>query len=305
MRVFWILLLVGTAACSSSTPSNAETDAGTLHAADYCEASADFFCDYYLRCGRMVAASKDECVATFLETCNARYEQRYVDLETAGLLSVSRAGLEACKAHLATVSCAQQLSDLAGPCGGIWVGTQPIGASCGLDVESFTCAPGGDCVIGLDLCGTCQKAAALGEPCGVDVATCAGEAACVGGTCVARAAVGGACSTSAPCPVGASCTGGVCVAPTIVGEGAACDASHRCAYRSTCSSGTCVRSALLGEDCSGRACASGRCVTEGSAKVCRALLDVGAACASALDCRSASCVSGTCRALPDACFAAK
>jgi hypothetical protein len=278
-----------------------EADAQPLRAAGYCEATADFFCDYYLRCGRIVAATKEECRATFLETCNARYEQRYVDLEAAGLLSISAAGVDACRSHLATVACERQITDLMGPCGAMWVGTQPAGSACGLDVESFTCAPGTACVVGLDLCGTCESASAEGGPCGGGV-TCAGDFACLNAKCVARRQVGEACSASEPCVVGAGCTGAVCVAPLVVGEGEACDATHRCRYRSACQGGLCVRAALLGEDCAARTCASGRCVTEGAAKLCRALLDPGAACTTASECRSASCVKGTCHPLPDACI---
>lgn len=270
-------------------------------AADYCEASADFFCAYYLRCGRMVAADAAECRAVFLESCNERYESRYVDLEDAGLLQLSAVGLDACRAHLETVPCAQQLTDLMGPCAAMWVGTQPAGAACGLDVQSFTCAPGTHCVLGLDFCGTCKPASAAGGPCG-DGGTCVATAACVSGACVTRRQVGEACSTSEPCVVGASCSGGFCVGPLIVQENEFCDATRRCPYRSTCLGGRCVRSALLGESCVDRSCASGRCVTEGAAKVCRPFLEAGATCTSPSECRSASCVMGTCRPLPDACF---
>ncbi len=316
IRRFALLAAAALVACSSSASAlgvapgdggdleagaEAAVDAPAPRASGYCEATADFFCAFYLRCGRIVAATADECRATFLETCNARYEPRYVDLEAAGLLSLSSAGVDACGAHLATVACERQISDLMGPCGGMWVGTQPAGAACGLDVESFACAPGTTCVVGLDLCGKCQPAAAVGGACGGG-GSCGDALACVSATCVARRQVGEACSASEPCVLGASCTGAVCVAPAIVGEGAACDASRRCAYRSACIGGVCVRAALLGEDCAGRTCASGRCVAEGVAKICRPLLDPGAACTSPLDCRSASCVSGACRALPDACF---
>lgn len=279
-----LLCALSLLACSSSNPDVSPSDAAIdsaapLKAVDYCEATAGFFCDYYLRCERIVAATVEECRATFLETCNARYEPRYVDLETAGLLSLSTSGVEACKKHLATVACAQQINDLMGPCAEMWVGTRPAGSACGLDVESFVCAPGNTCTIGLDLCGKCEAASAT-----------------------VRRQVGEPCSSTEPCVVGASCTGGACVAPTIVNEGDACDASHRCPYRSACSGGHCVRAALLGEDCAGRTCASGRCVTEGASSVCRPLLDPGATCTNALDCHSGSCVKGTCKPLPDACI---
>lgn len=306
MRPLAVLATCALVACSSSDPPAAPSDAGAdvaqaLRASDYCEATVELFCEYYLRCGRMVAANAAECRATFLETCNERYEQRYVDLEAAGLLSLSAAGVAACRAHLQSVACERQLGDLNGPCGDMWIGTQPAGSPCGLDVESFTCAPGTACVLGLDLCGVCKPTSPTGGACG-DGVTCGAEATCVDGRCVVRRQVGESCSTKEPCVVGASCSGGVCVAPSIVAEGEACDASRRCPYRSTCIAGRCVRAALLGEDCEGRTCASGRCVTEGTTKICRPLLEPGATCTVALECRSGSCVKGTCEALPDACF---
>jgi len=308
MRSLALLAASALIACSSSAPGEAGVvDAGAevavqaLRASDYCEATVELFCDYYLRCGRIVAATADECRATFLETCNARYEQRYVDLEVAGLLSISPAGIQACRAHLQTVACERQLGDLMGPCANMWIGTQPKASPCGLDVESFTCAPGTACVLGLDLCGTCQSASPAGGTCG-DGVTCEADSACVSARCVVRRQVGESCSTSEPCVAGASCNAGVCVAPRIVAEGEACDATHRCPYRSACSGGRCLRAALLGEDCTDRTCASGRCATEGTARICRALLDSGASCATASECRSASCVRGTCRPLPDGCF---
>lgn len=312
MRLALLAATLTLGACAAPPP---EVDAGLppadagpedagpppLTAAGYCEATAELFCDYYLRCGRIVAASPEECRATFLETCNQRYEPRYVDLEDAGLLHLSREGVAACAAHLASVPCAQQLGDLMGPCGAMWVGTQPVGGACGLDVESLTCAPGATCVLGVTLCGACRPAATEGGACG-DGGSCAAGLACVQGRCVARRLPGEACSAEQPCVVGARCEGGFCYGPLVVGEGEVCDATHRCRYRSTCIAERCVRSALLGEDCAGRACASGRCVTEGAAQVCRPLLEPGAPCTTQAECRSASCVSGTCQPLPGVCF---
>lgn len=281
--------------------AGAAADAGALTASGYCEATAGFFCDFYLRCGRMLAANRDECLAVFAESCEARYEPRYVDLEDAGLLSLSAPGVEACRAHLASVQCDQQFQDLMGPCIAMWQGRQPAGAACGLDVESFTCAPGTACQLGLNLCGTCKVTAPLGGACG-DGGVCGNDAACVQGLCVRRRHIGETCSATLPCEVGASCPGTTCVGPQFVGEGEVCNQARRCPYRSTCIGGACVRSGLQGEACTARACATGRCVTEGSAKVCRPFLAPGEACASSMDCRSAHCVQGTCQPLPDACF---
>ena len=111
-------------------------------AVDYCEAIEPFFCDFYVRCGRMAVADVASCKDAFLTSCNAVFEPRYVELEAAGLLALDLDGIAACEAHLETVACDQQIQELDGPCGTMWVGQQPAGASCGLDVEFFVCAPG-------------------------------------------------------------------------------------------------------------------------------------------------------------------
>ncbi len=287
---------------TAPTAADASADApggDSIPASEYCESVAAFFCEFYMRCGRMVAEDASECRRVFDETCNARYEPRYVDLERAKLLALSRAGVETCAAHLASVDCTEQPSDLGGPCAAMWQGMAPAGAPCGLDVESFVCAPGTTCILGLDFCGTCEAAAPRGGACEPGGARCGTEDACVDGKCVARALPGQACDETKPCITGASCTEGTCASATIVDEGAACDAKNRCAYRSYCEAGKCVRASLLGEPCtSTRACASGRC--EGGE--CVALRAEGEACGAANECTSAQCVSGKCTALPSACF---
>lgn len=273
---------------------------GTLVASSYCETVAEPFCAFYMRCGRMVAKDEAECRKVFLETCNARFEPRYVDLERAGLLALSDAGVAACAKHLTTVSCLEQASDLDGPCARMWTGRQPAGKPCGLDVESFVCASGATCILGLDFCGTCEPAAARGAACKAGEVRCAADDACIGGVCTARAFPGEPCSDTAPCTTGATCTAGTCVAPTIVGEGEACDSKRRCAYRSVCDGAKCVRTSLLGEPCaSTRACVSGRCQNG----TCVALRSTGEACAANAECSSGQCTGATCTALPTACFA--
>lgn len=291
----------GGADAASPEPSRdaGKTDPDRVPAADYCETLAPSFCAFYMRCGRMVAKDEAECRAVFLESCNARFEPRYVDLETAGLLGLSRAGVDACTAHLASVTCAKQAGDLDGPCGKMWRGTSAKGKGCGIDVESFVCGAGTTCILGLDFCGTCEASAPRGGACEAGVVRCAAEDACVAGLCVARALPGEACGEAKPCITGSTCAEGACVAPAIVGEGEACDARRRCAYRAHCEAGQCVRAALLGEPCaSSRACTSGRC--EGG--TCVALRDDGATCASASECSSGQCVAKVCTPLPSACI---
>lgn len=279
--------------------SAAEAHAPALLAASsYCETVVDAFCAFYMRCGRMVARDEAECRSVFLQTCNARYEPRYVDLEGAALLTLSRSGVDACAKHLATVECVKQPLDLGGPCGSMWTGASPVGAPCGVDVESFVCGAGATCTLGLDFCGTCERAAGRGEPCGSGV-RCNPDDACVAGRCEPRALVSEPCDATRVCVTGASCTTGTCVAPAIVAEGESCDAAHRCAYRSVCEAARCVRQALLGEPCGNdRACASGRCVAD----KCTALKEAGEPCVAPGECASASCAKGKCASLPTACF---
>jgi hypothetical protein len=292
------------AGSSSSIEGGGASDAGTsspaatIAASEYCESIADFFCDFYVRCDRMVAANKAECLTVFAETCNARYEPRYIDLERAKLLSLSRAGVDACAEHLTGVACAEQISDLDGPCGDMWTGSAPAGSKCGIDVESFICAAGTTCILTPDFCGTCEPSSPRGGPCQPGGTRCANDDACIDGECIARSLPGKPCSAAQPCVVGASCTADVCVAAEIVGEGDDCDQTHRCPYRSYCNAGTCVRGALLGEPCTAtRECVSGRC--EGNE--CVALRAADEACTSSGECSSAQCIANECAPLPSAC----
>jgi hypothetical protein len=210
--------------------------ADVLPATEYCESIVDFFCPFYMRCGRMVADGLDECSSVFLETCNARYEPRYADLEHAGLLQLSRNGIDACARHLSSVACDDQPLDLGGPCAGMWVGHSGEGAPCGFDVESFVCAEGTTCILGLDLCGTCQAkpkpdagppATIVGEGDKCDAKhRCAYRAFCSNGACVKSSMIGEPCRTDGMCASG-RCNSGSCQA--LLADGAPCVASTECA----------------------------------------------------------------------------
>lgn len=266
-------------------------------AEEYCERTVDAFCGYYLRCDRIVAASPEECENTFLETCNAVYEPHYVALEAEGLLALSTDGMKACEAHLAEVACDDQLTDLQGGCDAMWEGQAGSGDACGLGIESFVCDAATTCVIGLDLCGTCQPAKAVGEACG-EGDRCRPPGECVEGTCVAAGLPGDACDDDTPCVLGAWCEEGACVAPAIVGVGDDCDVENRCPYKSACIGGVCVESGLHGESCGNdRICASGFC-DEGT---CAPLRAAGEACEQAFQCAAGSC-DEVCGALPGVCF---
>lgn len=276
---------------------------GPPQASEYCERIEGFFCDFYVRCGRMAGVTTtEECRAIFREQCNARYEPRYVDLEEAGLLALDAAGIDACRDHLADVSCEAQIRDLDGACGAMWVGRQPAGGPCGFDVESLVCEPGTACTLGLDFCGECRPAVADGQACGAESETpvsCGANASCEDGVCVARVPVGGACTPDDRCVLGAFCDDGVCRGPRYVGPGETCDQVNRCNYKSHCAGGVCVEDAMLDESCADTECASGWCSSD---DVCQALLSAGASCTSSLQCSSGLCLEGVCRQLPGPCF---
>lgn len=303
------LALLGLAACSSSgggvlvdagsldTPSE---DAGVARAADYCESIVDFFCPFYLRCGRIAESDLVSCRQTFLETCNAVYEPRYVALEAAGFLALDSAGLERCEAHLAAVACQEQSLELSGPCAEIWRGKAPPASPCGIDIDGFVCAPGSTCRLDLSFCGTCVTSAATGDSCGVELAACVQPDRCVGGVCLAPAAVGASCAERG-CIGGARCVAQICEPRVFALPGQSCDATRRCVYRAACVGGVCVKTGLLGESCSAAApCASGRC--DSASGRCVALATAGESCTKGSECLSARCLGGLCDALVGGCL---
>lgn len=256
---------------AGSTPP-ADTDASDTVVADtaprevgpaeYCETTAPFFCDYYLRCGLMAVAGEPACLAVFDQRCNLVFEPQYRRLAAAGRLALSGAGIDACAAHLASVPCEAQLNDLDGDCGAMWVGLLGEGETCGPGIESLVCDADHTCVLGLDFCGTCRAAAPVGGGCAVGGPRCHAAASCVDGTCVARPRVGELCDDALPCVVGADCVDGACApARTTVTVGEPCDQVRRCQYKAACVGGRCVEAALNGEPCDAAVpCAAGACL---------------------------------------------
>jgi hypothetical protein len=301
------MILVATTACTPADPdgpgiSDAGSGSGGLLAADtYCEETVDAFCAFYERCDRMHVPAGQSCRDIFLESCNARYERFYAALAQEGALHLSRQGVASCREHLQDVSCDQQIFDLDGPCGNMWVGTRQAGESCGFNLESLICAPGTRCVLGLDLCGTCKVVATEDQSCGGDV-VCAADQDCESETCVPRAEVGESCANGVRCRGGARCVEDVCAPRPVAQVGEACGGGSVCAYRSECIGGYCVASGLLGDACSQEApCASGHCDQAGEG-VCAAFLDPGSPCAEAGQCLSGRCEAGQCAELISACL---
>lgn len=290
------------AALDPAPPDAAPLDAAPPDAAlpgptDYCEATVDLFCPFYVRCGRMAVPDIETCRGVFLENCNAVYEPVYAALADAGLLALDPAGIAACADHLAAVECSAQIFDLDGPCAGIWTGQADIGAPCGPGIDSFVCAPGSTCVVGLDFCGICEAAVPVGADCAD--ARCGPEARCIEDICVARGLPGAPCG-EAGCVLGSRCVDDVCAAPARAVVGASCANRERCPYKAACVGGVCVEAGRIGDPCAAdRPCASGACV----AGQCAAPDGPGAACTSGATCVGGICAEGTCAPIPGACFA--
>jgi hypothetical protein len=285
--------------CSCGSDATPSTPIG---ASDYCETIEPFFCAFYVRCGRMDIESAAACKAPFLASCNAVFEPRYIDLEAAGLLGLDADGIEQCKDHLETVACDQQIQELSGPCANMWRGTQAVGGSCGLDVESFVCAPDSACVLGLDFCGDCRPLVEVGNACVPGTDTCGDDAFCDGNICQARKRNGDACGSGDRCLTGSACTNAVCTPPSFVGNGETCDARHRCPYLTACIAGTCQPTGSTGDTCtSDGTCELGYCNANG---LCEAPGANGAACDRASQCSSGLCDGTTCQARPSACIGA-
>ncbi len=268
-------------------------------AALYCETIAPFFCDFYLRCGRMDVETTTACESNFLESCNSKYEGAYIELEELGFLQLSDTGVAACEAHLTTVSCEEQIFELSGPCANIWSGNQGIGDSCGLDAEFFSCDESSECVLSLDFCGTCKELVAEGGACTPGEQTCGAQGFCEEGTCIARKVNGAACGKEDRCVAGSSCTDGVCTGHGFVSAGDACDRANRCPYLTECISGICEPAVLQGESCTAQiTCATGYCLNG----TCAAPQPNGSSCTSASQCRSLLCGDNQCQPRPSACM---
>ncbi len=217
----------------------------------------------------MAVADEDDCEAAFAQSCEAGFEPRFTPLADAGLLTLSRAGLDACAAHLDDVSCDEQFLELSGPCAHVWKGEVDAGGACGLDAESFVCAPGTVCTLDLSFCGVCEVVLDDGDVCrdgddAVDGSCAPGGVCGDADVCVDRPGVGDDCDDTIPCVLPAQCSDdGVCHEPAVVGVGDACGRDRRCAYRSRCEGGACVATVGAGEGCSDDVdCDAGSCVDD-------------------------------------------
>ena len=300
MRFLVFIFVLLSFACEETNapqPSDVIIAPEVIAARDYCETIAEGFCRFYMRCGRIVAEDQSACLSTFSETCEGRFEPAYVALEAASLLELSKLNTDACLAHLEDVQCELHPRDLDGVCGSMWQGLQGPDERCGFNLESLVCEEGTQCVLGLDLCGTCRPIAEIGEACDTSN-TCGASALCREGVCEARVPLGEDCEPDDRCVLGASCREGTCRGPNYVALGAACDNDNRCPNKAHCEEGICIEDALLGEACFDTECTSGRC----EQGLCLALASVGEACNFAADCNTLLCTDNVCAAPPSSCF---
>lgn len=306
--------LVGVA-CTPDVPpvdvggeGEGEGEGESLAATTYCESIAPVFCPFYVRCGRMDldVDTVEACLAAFAEGCEGGFEPRFLPLADAGLLTLSRAGLDACAAHLEDVACDEHFFELEGPCAGIWEGTVPAGGACGLDTETFVCAPGTACTLDLSFCGTCETVLDDGAVCRVGdegtAGTCGPAAECGDGdVCVVRPVVGEACvEGGTPCALPARCTGGVCRHPAYVEVGDTCDSQRRCPYQSRCASGVCTRTVPRGGACAANFECDGGLFCGGG--LCSPVVVTGS-CVVDEQCASGTCEAGSCAPFAQVCTA--
>lgn len=270
-------------------------------AENYCELSANMFCDYYLRCGRIAAETMEECLELFDASCNAVYEPHYIAHEEAGLLRLSAEGLSQCETHLEQVACDQQVFDLDFGCDQVWDGLVEAGGDCAPGIGSFVCDAGTTCVLDTTFCGECKTVSETGGPCLGDTdLRCSPLDRCVDGICVARRLPGESCDDENPCRLGAWCNQGTCQGPQVVGVGEECNQVQRCAYNAQCVGGVCQAQVGLGESCEPGLCYSGHC--DSVENTCQSLRSGAAPCTSSSQCVSGICDNGFCRTLPGVCF---
>lgn len=173
-------------------------------------------------------------------------------------------------------------------------GTRAVGESCFGDEQ---CASKGCRNVGADFCGTCVEISREGEPCEGD--TCARGTFCVEGTCQPNTQLGEKCSASHPCAYGLRCDFGTCA--RFLEEGDACTQDVECNVVAgfVCADGRCRAATFVepGQSCDGEdlVCKAGRCVQQGSTRVCVANPSYGEPCNASTPCFAGLvCLAGQC-----------
>ncbi len=256
----------------------------------------DSLCSYEARCGGIGKSEEAKCTSN-----GDAYVDKYLiplssyDIDAAiaaHRLSIDSSASQKCLDAYKNLQCSGITTSSVSACRDVYKGGVALGGMC---QSSFECQGG-----------FCKFASATGSCNGTCAAYTAENAACAStvecdpkkdfcsiptgtamGTCKARGAQGAACTgfDTSQCQDGLACTNSVCSGPS--GAGQPCSYSVGCVDGYFCpltgSSPVCTKRVGTGEACSSpAACPDGnRCVglsTAGATGVCRAVLDVGAAC---------------------------
>lgn len=216
-------------------------------------------------------ALADGCVEAVRERCNDGVFGPVNTHVQPGALTYSADAAGACLAPYLAATC-DSLGDVTGSpplaCGDVFVGTKGQGESCDFDQM---CTRGLFCKAGASgTCpGTCERRAALGEPCNENRQLCEEGLQCTGfgdrdGACVAPSVPrDAACFFYSQCPEGQFCDTGAGLCKDLIAQGQPCE-SFGCAPPLYCtgSSGTCEPVPALGEPCTFN-CAEGTVCSRG------------------------------------------
>lgn len=248
-----------------------------------CGPLGEAWCTVPWSCGCETTPAPDplECVPERTAACEAGFFDLASILALDGRRTIDRDMVEDCAATLrasfaACVTPPGDLEDLYA-CLHMMRAELPIGEYC---------TTGGLCAAGTGFCRAGERCRAIPTTAGAACTTrCGASLACVGGTCSAPVAEGGACADHEDCAAPHLCTGGTCGPPAAAGG--ACASDERCAVGLVCADASCAPAETTCSPFVG-SCAHGlECVGEREAR-CRARRPAGSTCAG-----DEYCVAGT------------
>lgn len=278
---------------------------GAIPRERYWDEALAAICDYYTKCGATTtsAGCQDFFSSSLGSASLAAFFDRYL---ADGKVQYDGVAARRCFDQYRAASCSGDgwnttaISD----CQNVFTGTVAVGGACDFGSQ---CVPEAYCTASLtgQCPGECKaRVAAGGTVTSGD--QCVANTYSKNGVCTAFAPEGGACEvgTFIGCNAGLKCVAGVCKRD-VIEVGATCQSSSECGLFYACVNGACAELHGEGASCDGAArCKLDlRCATEGTAKVCRALLAEGAACTAGdckppLTCSMAGSQQGTCRQPP-------
>ncbi|MCZ7680297.1 MAG: hypothetical protein M5U28_16625 [Sandaracinaceae bacterium] len=231
-----------------------------------CGPLGEAWCTVPWSCGCETTPAPDplECVPERTAACEAGFFDLASILALDGRRTIDRDMVEDCAATLrasfaACVTPPGDLEDLYA-CLHMMRAELPIGEYC---------TTGGLCAAGTGFCRAGERCRAIPTTAGAACTTrCGASLACVGGTCSAPVAEGGACADHEDCAAPHLCTGGTCGPPAAAGG--ACASDERCAVGLVCADASCAPAETTCSPFVG-SCAHGlECVGEREARCRRA-----------------------------------